>query len=72
MFSVEGCESIKMSSSKASGPLSPQFINFVYIPSAILIAGTALVKPAWTPFAVVIAAALGGFQFYQSREYALY
>lgn len=54
-------------SSKPVGPLSPQYVNFVYIPSAILIAGTALLKATWLPIAVAVAAALGGFQFYSNR-----
>ena len=55
------------STSKPSGPLAPQYIAFVYIPSAILIAGTAAVKTSWTPLAVVAAAALGGYQFFSNR-----
>lgn len=54
-------------SSKPTGPLAPQYVNFVYIPSAILIAGTALFKATWVPLAVAVAAALGGIQFYQNR-----
>lgn len=52
---------------KPIGPLSPQYINFVYIPSAILIAGTAAFKLQWVPLALAVAAALGGFQFYTNR-----
>ena len=46
---------------------SPQYVNFVYIPSAILIASTAVFKATWVPLAVAVAAALGGFQFWQNR-----
>ena len=58
--------------SKPTGPLAPQYINFVYIPSAILIASTALFKVTWIPVAVAIAAALGGFQFYNNRSGAIF
>lgn len=53
---------------KPTGPFAPQYITFVYIPSAILIAGTALLNVAWTPYAVAVAAALGGYQFYANRQ----
>lgn len=39
---------------------STENINGVYIPSALLILGTFLVKQEWLPFAVAIAAVLGG------------
>ena len=58
-------------SSKPTGPFAPQYITFVYIPSAILIASTALLKASWTPLALAIAAALGGFQFYANRTLRL-
>ena len=54
---------------KPTGPFAPQYITFVYIPSAILIAGTALLNVAWTPYAVAVAAALGGYQFYANRQF---
>ena len=50
----------------ALGPLAPQYVNFVYLPSAILIAGTAFFKATWLPFAVAVAAALGGFQVFNN------
>ncbi|EYE96835.1 cytochrome b5 reductase family protein [Aspergillus ruber CBS 135680] len=42
------------------GAFSTENINGVYIPSALLILGTFLVKQEWLPFAVAIAAVLGG------------
>lgn len=42
--------------------LSKAYINGVYIPSAILIVGSALVKKEWLPYAVAIALVLGGVQ----------
>lgn len=52
---------------KPTSPLAPQYITFVYIPSVILIAGTTLYNASWTPLAVAVAAALGGYQFYTNR-----
>ena len=53
---------------KPTGPLAPQYVNGVYIPSAILIVGVAVAKASWLPFAFVVAAALGGYQFYTNRK----
>ncbi|KAK3117902.1 NADH-cytochrome b5 reductase [Teratosphaeriaceae sp. CCFEE 6253] len=56
------------STTKPSGPFAAQYIAFVYLPSVILIASTAAIKVSWTPLAVVVAAALGGYQFYTNQE----
>lgn len=59
-----------MSSSHTVRPtswLSPQYINGVYIPSALLLVGTAIVKIEWLPFAAVLALALGGWKVYTNR-----
>lgn len=53
---------------KPTGPFAPQYIQTVYIPSAILIVGAALVKRSLVPLAVVIAAGLAAFQFYNNRK----
>ena len=52
---------------KPTSLFAPQYVTLVYIPSVILIAGTALFKASWTPLAFAIAAALGGYQFYANR-----
>lgn len=52
---------------KPTGPLTPQYVYFVYIPSAILIAGTALLKVQLLPVAVAISAALAGWQVFNNR-----
>ena len=54
--------------SKPTGPLSPQYVNFVYIPSAVLIAGAALYNVKFVPVALAIAAALGGYQIFNNRK----
>lgn len=52
---------------KPTGPLAPQYITGVYVPSAILIAGTAVFKLQWLPLALAVCAALGGYQFFANR-----
>lgn len=49
---------------KPTGLLAPHFINYVYIPSAILISAAAFFKLSLVPFAVAAAAGLGGFVFF--------
>lgn len=53
-----------------SDALAPQYVHGVYIPSALLIVGTAIVKKEWVPFALVIAALLGGWKVYSNRTCA--
>lgn len=53
---------------RPSGPLSSQYILGVYVPSAILLVVTALVKRDWIPFAAIIAASLGTWTVYSNRE----
>ena len=52
---------------KPTGPLAPQYITGVYVPSAILIAGTAVFKLQWLPLALAVCAALGGYQIFSNR-----
>jgi cytochrome-b5 reductase len=50
--------------------MAPQYITGVYIPSAILIAGTAFFKLQWLPLAIAVCAALGGYQFFSNNRNA--
>jgi hypothetical protein len=52
---------------KPTGPLAPQYITGIYVPSAILIVGTAAFKLQWLPLALAVCAALGGYQFFANR-----
>jgi len=52
---------------KPTGPFAPQYVNYVYLPSAILIIGAVLVKPAFVPVALGVAAVLGGYVFYTNQ-----
>jgi len=51
----------------ASGALSSQNINGVYIPSALLIVGIAIIKKEWLPYAVMFAGLIGGYKVFSSR-----
>jgi hypothetical protein len=53
-----------------SSPMAPQYITGVYIPSAILIAGTAAFKLQWLPLAIAVCVALGGYQFFNNTRKA--
>ncbi|KAI4090375.1 MAG: hypothetical protein LQ344_004805 [Seirophora lacunosa] len=53
---------------KPTSALSPQYVTGVYIPSALLLVGVAIAKKEWLPFAVIIAALLGGYRFYSSQS----
>ncbi|KAG8629888.1 hypothetical protein KVT40_001507 [Elsinoe batatas] len=53
---------------KQTGPLAPQYINGVYIPSALLIVTTALIKIQYTPIAIALAACLAGYQVFANKS----
>ncbi|KAI9815471.1 MAG: NADH-cytochrome b5 reductase [Pycnora praestabilis] len=52
---------------KPASFFSSQYINGIYIPSALLVIGCAIVKKEWTPYAVVLAALLGGWKVYNNQ-----
>lgn len=43
-------------------------VNGVYIPSGLLIIGTAIVKIEWLPYAVALAAVLSGFKLFNATR----
>ncbi|KAI4225128.1 MAG: hypothetical protein L6R36_004148 [Xanthoria steineri] len=53
---------------KPTSLFSPQYITGVYIPSALLLVGVAIAKKEYLPFAVIIAALLGGYRFYSTQS----
>jgi cytochrome-b5 reductase len=55
-------------SAKQNRFLSSEYINGVYIPSGLLVFGCLIVKKEWVPFAVALAALLGGFKIWSSRQ----
>ncbi|PNS20210.1 hypothetical protein CAC42_5660 [Sphaceloma murrayae] len=54
--------------SKESGPLASHYINGVYIPSALVIFTTALIKLEYTPIAIAFAAVLAGYQVFANKS----
>jgi hypothetical protein len=48
------------------GLLAPRFVHGVYIPSALLIVGIAIIKSEWLPYAAALALVLGGWKIYDS------
>jgi cytochrome-b5 reductase len=47
---------------------SPQYVNGVYIPSALLLIGVTITKRDWLPFAVAFAAIVGGWKIYSGGK----
>ncbi|CAO2652143.1 Nn.00g004260.m01.CDS01 [Neocucurbitaria sp. VM-36] len=45
---------------------SPQYVNGIYIPSALLLIGVAIIKRDLLPYAIAFAALVGGWKFYSS------
>ena len=54
--------------SSSPGPLAPQYVHGIYIPSALLVVGCAIVKMDWLPYAIALAAVLATWKFLSSRE----
>jgi hypothetical protein len=50
------------------GLLGPQYVNGVYIPSTLLLIGTAIMKKEWVPYAAALAVVLGAWKVYNNRE----
>jgi len=50
----------------SSSPFAPQYVHGIYIPSALLIVGTAIIKSEWLAYAVALAAILGGWKVYNN------
>lgn len=46
---------------------APQFVHGVYIPSALLIVGLAIIKKEWAPYGVIVAAILGGWKIFANQ-----
>jgi hypothetical protein len=55
--------------SKIQSPyFTPQLINGIYIPSGLIIMGTAIVKMEWLAYAVVITALLAAIKLFRTRK----
>jgi hypothetical protein len=51
-----------------SGIFAKQYVNFIYIPSALVLVGTAIIKSEWIPYAVGLVGLLGAWQFVDMRK----
>ena len=51
-----------------SGPFATQYVQGVYIPSALLLFGVFIVKKEWLPYAVAVAAVLGSYKVWVNRK----
>ena len=51
--------------------LSKQYINGVYIPSALIVVGTLIVKQEFLPYAIALALVLGGYKIYSTRKFSV-
>ncbi len=49
---------------------SKKFVDGIYIPAGLLVIGTVIVKREWTPYAVLIALALGVYKYLNSCMFA--
>ena len=54
-----------------NGILTKSYVNFIYIPSGLLLVGCAITKPEWLPYAAALAVALGSWQYYDMRSASL-
>ncbi|KAF2279819.1 NADH-cytochrome b5 reductase 1 [Westerdykella ornata] len=50
----------------STGIFAPQYVHGVYIPSALLVVGVAIIKREWIPYAVALAAVLGSYKIYSN------
>ena len=50
-----------------SGFFAKPYVNFIYIPSGLLLVGCAITKIEWLPYAAALAVALGSWQYYDMR-----
>ncbi|KFA63541.1 hypothetical protein S40285_00306 [Stachybotrys chlorohalonatus IBT 40285] len=57
-----------MASPQGDSWLARHYIDYVYAPAALLVVGTLIVKREWAPYSVLLAAALGAYNFYNFRE----
>lgn len=56
-----------MASHADKGLLSRVYIDYVYVPAALLIVGTLIIKKEWTPYSALLALVFGGYNFWNFR-----
>jgi hypothetical protein len=60
---LQAAETGKMSDSL----LARKYFDGIYIPAGLIILGTIIVKKEWTPYAVIVAIALGSLKYFNNR-----
>lgn len=55
---------------RSTSLLASQFVNGVYIPSGLLLAGVGIVKPQWLPYAIAISLVLGAWRIYSAGRHS--
>jgi cytochrome-b5 reductase len=61
-----------MSSNTKDSLLSRHYIDYVYVPAALLVVGTLIVKKEWAPYSAVLAILLGAYNFWNFREWQIH
>lgn len=51
--------------------LSRHYIDYVYVPGALLVVGTLIVKKEWALYSIALALTLGAYNFWNFRESTL-
>ncbi|KAH6610336.1 nitrate reductase [Trichoderma cornu-damae] len=46
------------------GVFARQYIDYIYVPAALLVVGTVIVKSDWTPYAALVAVVLGTYNYF--------
>ena len=46
----------------------PEYVHGLYIPAGLILAGCAIIKLEWMPYALALTLALGTWKFYELRE----
>lgn len=57
-----------MAPAQDSSWLARHYIDYVYVPGALLVVGTFIVKRDWVPYSAVLALALGAYNFFNFRK----
>jgi hypothetical protein len=68
IFSVGNTTTARTMASEGSSLLQRKYIDYIYMPGALLVFGTLIVKKEWAPYAALLAVAWGLYNFNAMRE----
>jgi cytochrome-b5 reductase len=54
-----------MSSDQSDPLLAKHYRDYIYIPAALIVVGTLIVKREWTPYSIAVALAFGVYNHFQ-------